>query len=75
MSDEVKKSEFPKLSRANWRKGELEKSIKELERENRVGRGVEVCEAVGIEGTIITKCCNLSRQVEKEPKLTSALVP
>ena len=46
----------------------MEKSIKELGRENRVGRGVEVCEAVGIEGTIITKCCNLSRQVEKEPK-------
>lgn len=32
---------------------------------------LEVCEAVGIEGTIITKCCNLSDQVEKEPKLAS----
>jgi hypothetical protein len=50
----------------------LEKSIKELERENEVGRGEEVCEAVGIEGTIITECCNLSEQVEKEPKLPPA---
>jgi hypothetical protein len=38
-------------------------------KENIVGRVVQVCEAVGIEGTIITKCCNSSEQVEKEPKL------
>jgi len=62
-------SEYPKLIRASWRKGELKQRIQELERENGVGRGMEVFEAVGIEGTIITKCCNLSDQVEKELKL------